>query len=164
MQWDLDHCLKLLLFYTFYEFYLLYVLRESGIAFYKSVISWVSWLSSVRYFVLLLVFFPVLLVEWLAYFFIHLTRQLCWEKLNYRKFFGSGYWKTVLYNVYRKKLLRKNKQVENRTKNLNLFNSPTKTHLKADCLETMEISFKYPAHLLCTCVKPRGKTAINFSF
>ena len=63
-----------------------------------------------------------------------------------------------------KKLLRKNKQVENRTKNLNLFNSPTKTHLKADCLETMEISFKYPAHLLCTCVKPRGKTAINFSF
>ena len=75
-----------------------------------------------------------------------------------------GYWKRVLHNVYRKKLLRKNKQVENRTKNLNLFNSPTKTHLKADCLETMEISFKYPAHLLCTCVKPWGKTAINFSF
>ena len=75
-----------------------------------------------------------------------------------------GYWKRVLYNVYRKKFLRKNKQVENRTKNLNLFNSPTKTHLKADCLETMEISFKYPAHLLCTCVKPWGKTAINFSF
>ena len=75
-----------------------------------------------------------------------------------------GYWKIVLYNVYRKKLLRKNKQVENRTKNLNLFNSPTKTHLKADCLETMKISLKYPAHLLCTCVKPWGKTAINFSF
>ena len=75
-----------------------------------------------------------------------------------------GYWKRVLDNVYRKKLLRKNKQVENRTKNLNLFNSPAKTHLKADCLETMEISFKYPALLLCTCVKPWGKTAINFSF
>lgn len=75
-----------------------------------------------------------------------------------------GCWKRVLYNVYRKKLLRKNKQVENRTKNLNLFNSPTKTHLKADCLQTMEILFKYPAHLFCTCVKPWGKTAINFSF
>ena len=75
-----------------------------------------------------------------------------------------GHWKRVLYNVYRKKLLRKNKQVENRTKNQNLFNSPTKTHLKADCLETMESSFKYPALLLCTCVKLWGKTAINFSF
>ena len=43
MQWDLDDCLKLLLFYTFYEFYLLHVLREFGIAFYKTVvISWVS--------------------------------------------------------------------------------------------------------------------------
>ena len=43
MQWDLGHCLKLLLFYTFYEFYLLQDLREFGIAFYKTVvISWVS--------------------------------------------------------------------------------------------------------------------------
>ena len=75
-----------------------------------------------------------------------------------------GYWKRVLYNVYRKKLLRKNKQVENRTKNLNLFNSPTKTHLKADCLETMEISFKYPAHLLCTCVNPEAKQQLTFPF
>ena len=89
MQWDLGHCLKLLLFYTFYEFYFFHVLLDFGIAFYKSVISWVSRLSSVRYFVLLLVFFPVLLVEGLAFFFIYLTPQLCWEKLNYRKFFGS---------------------------------------------------------------------------
>ena len=35
MQWDLGHCLKLLLFYTLYEFYLLHVLRDFGIAFYK---------------------------------------------------------------------------------------------------------------------------------
>lgn len=77
MQWDLGHCLKLLLFYTFYEFYFFHVLRDFGIAFYKSVISWVSRLSSVRYFVLLLVFFPVFFGEGLAFFFIHLTRQLC---------------------------------------------------------------------------------------
>ena len=157
------------LFKTSFVLHLLRILftsRPSWVrAFNKTVvISWVSRLSSVRYFVLLFSLFFRLIGRMVGIFLHTFNTATLLRETKLPQILWIGYWKRVLYNVYRKKLLRKNKQVENRTKNLNLFNSPTKTHLKADCLETMEISFKYPAHLLCTCVKPWGKTAINFSF
>ena len=136
---------------------------------------WYSLLQNCNYFMGFLTFFSPLFCITFSLFFRFIGRMVgiflhtfntatLLRETKLPQILWIGYWKRVLYNVYRKKLLRKNKQVENRTKNLNLFNSPTKTHLMADCLETMEISFKYPTLLLCTCVKPWGKTAISFSF